>query len=184
VSESILCKYIGREHAQHLLDTINMLHSTTEDWSGSEFLKLHIDWDHVAGACDISMPGYIERALECFHHPAPTRRQYSPHAWQRPVYGSTTQAPMSPDTTDPLDDEGVKRLQEVIGTLLFYGRAVDYTVLQTLSDLASEQANGTAATMGALVGLLNYVATLVPQQNDDEKKEKDHNMRALFCALD
>jgi len=38
VSESILCKYIGREHAQHLLDTINMLYTTTEDWSGSEFL--------------------------------------------------------------------------------------------------------------------------------------------------
>jgi len=66
---------------------------------------------------------------------------------------------MQPDDSAPLDADDVQRLQEVVGTILSYGRAVDYTTLPALSSIASEQANGTEATMRALVRLLDYVAT-------------------------
>jgi len=49
-------------------------------------------------------------------------------------------------------------VQEVIGVLLYYARAVDSTLLTALGTLATQQANGTKATMEALSQILNYCA--------------------------
>ena len=32
------------------------------------------------------MPGYIPTALHIFQHKPPTRPQYAPHPWNKPVY--------------------------------------------------------------------------------------------------
>ena len=53
------------------------------------------------------------------------------------------------DTTKPLIPKETKKLQEIIGTLLYYGRAVDSTMLVALSTLASAQTKGTHATKRA-----------------------------------
>jgi hypothetical protein len=50
-------------------------------------------------------------------------------------------------------------LQEIIGTFLFLGRAVDPTILVALGTLASQQTQGTEATLDAVTQLLNYAAT-------------------------
>ena len=42
---------------------------------------------------------------------------------------------------------------------LYYGRAVDYTILLALSVIASEQSNGTKRTMEKTIQLLDYLAT-------------------------
>jgi len=65
-----------------------------------------------------------------------------------------------PDTTTPLTAADCKRVQEVIGVLLYYARAIDPTMLVALSTLASQQAAGTQATLHALTQLLNYSASL------------------------
>jgi hypothetical protein len=62
-----------------------------------------------------------------------------------------TSAPLSPDT--------VKRVQDIIGTLLYYGRAINPTLLTSLSSIAAQQANGTPAMTKACQQLLDYVAT-------------------------
>jgi hypothetical protein len=71
-----------------------------------------------------------------------------------------THAP-GPDSARPaIDAADTKCLQEVLGTLLFYARAVDSTMLPTISTLASQQAHGTkATTIEALTQLLNYCAS-------------------------
>jgi hypothetical protein len=48
---------------------------------------------------------------------------------------------------------------EIIGTLLFYARAIDNTMLVALNALASQQAAPTQTTMDHIVHLLNYAAT-------------------------
>ena len=105
------------------------------------------------------MPGYIERALQCFQHPAPTRAQHAPHTWIKPQYGAITQYAPSPDTSPALDVKDKLRVQEVLGVLLYYGRAVDSTILTAINTLASQQANATKETMKAITHLLNYCAT-------------------------
>ena len=49
-------------------------------------------------------------------------------------------------------------VQEVIGVLLYYARAVDSTLLTALGTLATQHANGTKSTMEALTQILNYCA--------------------------
>jgi hypothetical protein len=105
------------------------------------------------------MPGYIAAALKRFQHPHPTRPHHSPHHWDKPNYGACAQFTDAEDTTQPLDSAGTLRLQEVVGTFLYYARALDHTMLVALGTLAAAQADGTQATMKALTHLLNYAAT-------------------------
>ena len=65
----------------------------------------------------------------------------------------------APDETPALEKEQTRRLQEIIGTFLFYRRAVDLTMLVALGSLSSAQSKGTQATMDAVVQLLNCAAT-------------------------
>ena len=52
----------------------------------------------------------------------------------------------------------IKHVQKIVGTLLYYGRAVDSTLLTTLSAIAARQSNGTQAVTEACHQLLDYVA--------------------------
>jgi hypothetical protein len=105
------------------------------------------------------MPGYIERALQRFQHTPPTRPEHSPHAWQIPTYGAKTQYAPGPDVSPALNAADTTRVQQVLGTLLFYARAVDSTMLPAIGSIATQQAKGTKATMKAITQLLNYCAT-------------------------
>jgi hypothetical protein len=152
-------QYVHAADAQHLVDTLASLYEITTDWTGSKYLGLTLEWDYSARTLDISMPGYIAKALQRFSHPPPTRPQHSPHAWSRPDYGATTQYASPPDGTPLMDSADKTRLQEVIGTLLYYARALDSTMLVALGTLAAAQSKGTEATARACTQLLNYAAT-------------------------
>jgi len=64
-----------------------------------------------------------------------------------------------PNAIPALDAADCKHVQEVIGMLLYYARAMDVTMLTALVTLAMQQAKGTKATMEALTQLLNYCTT-------------------------
>jgi hypothetical protein len=67
---------------------------------------------------------------------------------------------LNPMTTPPpISKDGITRLQQIIGTLLFYGRAIDNTMLVALGTVAAAQTQGTEKTMAAIVQLLDYAAT-------------------------
>ena len=153
-------KYVGKEHAEHLITTLQAAnYKITTDWDGASFCGLTIDWDYENGTVDISMPGYVEKVLQRFEHPPPARPENAPHAWTPIQYGAKTQLTERPDTSPPLDKPGLKTLQEIIGCLLFYARAVDSTMLVALGSLAAAQSKGTTATLKACNKLLNYAAT-------------------------
>jgi hypothetical protein len=63
------------------------------------------------------------------------------------------------DTSLPLDKAGITKLQQIIGTLLYYARAVDNTMPVALGTLASAQTQATTQIMDAAIHLLNYAAT-------------------------
>jgi hypothetical protein len=151
--------YVDKHNAEHLIDTLRQLYTITTEWDGSLYCGLTLAWDYNARHVDVSMPGYIARALARFEHIPATRAQHSPHAWTPPSYGTAVQLATPADTSAPLDAAARTRLQEVIGTLLYYARAVDSTMLVALGTLASAQTKGTQATATAITQLLNYCAT-------------------------
>ena len=52
-----------------------------------------------------------------------------------------------------------KYVQQVLGTFLYYARAVDITMLVSLSTIASEQATPTQSTMCKVDQFIDYVAS-------------------------
>ena len=52
----------------------------------------------------------------------------------------------------------MKRLQQVVGSLLYYGRAVDHSILPAVAALSRQQASPTAATIASMHRLLGYVS--------------------------
>ena len=59
----------------------------------------------------------------------------------------------------PLNEEGVHRIQAIIGAALLYGQAVDNKLLVALNSIGTQQASATEATNEAVKQLLDYMAT-------------------------
>eukprot|EP00978_Attheya_sp_CCMP212_P014794 scaffold37878_cov107-Attheya_sp.AAC.4 len=129
----------------------------TTDWDGTNYCGLTLEWDYKARTCDISLPGYVERALHRFQHQPAKRPQHSPHAHQKPIYGAAQQLTIPEDISTPLDSDGILRLQEIVGTFLYYARAVDSTMLVALGSIASAKKSEDTAI--AITQLLNFAAT-------------------------
>jgi len=105
------------------------------------------------------MPGYLDKALLRFKHEMPKSKQNSPHPHVKPQYGAKAQYSTEVDSSPPLGKEETKYIQAVMGTLLYYARAVDSTILTALSAIAIEQANPTEQTRAKVKQLLDYCAT-------------------------
>jgi hypothetical protein len=161
VVDDFAVKYTKKRDADHLLETLEKMYVCSTDWGATRYCGLTLKWDYVSRirSCLLSMPGYIERALKRFKHKAPGRHERSPHAWVKPNYGAKVQYAEGPDMSTPLNAADTKHIQEVLGTFLFYARAIDSTMLAAIGTLATQQAHGTKATLVALTQLLNYAAS-------------------------
>ena len=93
------------------------------------------------------MPGYIKKALAKYLHEAPKKPQHSPYPVQPKKYGAAAQDPLPVNELQELEEKENRRIQQVVGTILYYARAVDMTVLAALSSITSQQAKATEETM-------------------------------------
>jgi hypothetical protein len=53
-------KYVGKEHADHLINCLKEKYKLTKDWAGDLYCGISLKWDYAARTLDISMPGYIK----------------------------------------------------------------------------------------------------------------------------
>ena len=97
--------------------------------------------------------------LQHFGHKRPRRLQNSPHPHVAPIYGAKAQYVEMDIPSAPLDKEGQKLIQAVTGTLLYYSRAVDPTMLVTLNAVATQQASPMQKTMDRIKHLLDYCSS-------------------------
>jgi hypothetical protein len=152
-------KYVGREHAEHLMECIKKNYNISSDWNGSAYCGLTLEWNYKNRIGALSMPGYIKAALHKHQHAAPARPEHAPHTWNPPIYGANTQYVEDETTSPALSDKDVNKLQQLTGTLLYYVRAVDPTLIMPINVLASEQSRATAVTAEKVIKLLNYCNT-------------------------
>ena len=105
------------------------------------------------------MLDYIPKSLTRFQHPTPCIPQHQPYPHVKPTYGTKAQYTEDVDSSPPLDKQGKKYIQEVIGMLLHYARCVDNTMLPALRSLTTQQANSTQNPQKLVHQLLNYATT-------------------------
>ena len=85
--------------------------------------------------------------------------QNNPYPTTAKQYGVKVQLTDPINRSAPLLLLEVKCLQQIIGTFLFYGRAIDPTILMALSELSSNQATATEATQRTCHQFLDYCAS-------------------------
>ena len=95
-------KYVGKEHADHLLNVLHKYYSTTIDWTGSLYCGITLQWNYRKRYVDISMPGYIDKVRQRFDHKTPPKPQHSPFKLQPCKFGTAAQ--------EPIDDNKTKKL--------------------------------------------------------------------------
>ena len=122
-------------------------------------LGMSLKWNYHQRHVDISMPKYIETCLKKFAHPKPSSHQAQPHQWIPPKYGEKVQYAHEPAPSPSLSTRDTKRVQEIVGTLLYYARAVVPTMLPAINDIASQQSQPTQEMARHLCQLLDYAAS-------------------------
>ena len=117
-------EYVGKEHALHILKTLEKKYEITTDWEGTKCLGIYLAWDynvrHVNWTCRISMYGYITRVLLKYGHPRTSKPKLSLHKHREVIYGAKEQLTPEDNTTTPLDSKGTKRIQGIFNALLYY----------------------------------------------------------------
>eukprot|EP00804_Cyclotella_cryptica_P024159 CCRYP_015591-RA/>CCRYP_015591-RA protein AED:0.25 eAED:0.16 QI:0/0/0/1/1/1/2/0/716 len=152
-------KYVGREHAEHLIQVLKEHYTMSIDWDGALYCGIQLNWDYDHRTLNISMPQYIHKVLQHFQHPKQPPPQDGPYKPYPKKYGAAAQDPIPADDSAPLDATGLKQIQQIVGALLYYARAVDNTILLSLSAIASEQAHPTQLTYKRCHHLLDYYAS-------------------------
>ena len=152
-------KYENEQDVRDLITHLQKKYQTTVDWTGQHFCGMHLKWDYHKRTVELSLPGYINKALQRFRHPPPPRPEHSPHPWLPPNYGKTPQ--LAPTTTNtPLAPTDRKWVQEFLGTFLYYARTIDNTMLPAISSIAAAVSTSSIADIRTRINhFLNYAAT-------------------------
>jgi hypothetical protein len=157
-TDDFLVKFKKKEDAEHLITTLEKKYDVKVDWQATKFLGMTIVHDRVARTITLSMPGYVEAALKRFNVVASSKPTISPAKYDPPNYGKPDLS-IAIDSSPPLAATGKLFIQEVVGTFLFYGRAVDNTMLTPLSKIATRQSTPTQDLMDITQHFLQYAAT-------------------------
>ncbi len=150
-------KYVGLEYFNFLLELLKKFHDVQCNMAGDKLASIAIQWDYPGKCCRLSMPRYIDNLLLKFKHPCPLKPRLSPFACLPISYGTKTQFSPDEDKSALLDDSRKHRIQEIIGSLLYYAHAVDNKLLVALSAIAAKQSKATVTTEHAVHLLLDYV---------------------------
>jgi hypothetical protein len=131
-------KYVGKDNAHHLRNALLRSYETTTYWGGTVYSGMTLKWDHQKCTCDIYMSGYATNVLNKFQDDTPKYPQHTPSKYVTTIYGAKTQY-ATRDETPLLSAKQCNNIQKITGSILYYARAVDTTVLMPRNDIATEQ---------------------------------------------
>jgi hypothetical protein len=137
IKNDFAVKYVGKHHAEHLRNALLRTYELTNDWTATVYSGMKLKWDYNKRICNMSMPGYLSNVFSKFQHNSPKQPQHTPSWYVTPVYGAKTQY-ATRDETPPLTAQQCLTIQKVTGSVLYYARAVDPTVVMPVNDIATE----------------------------------------------
>ena len=143
-------KYREEAQARRLMDVLKEVYTIKEDWSGTSYVGFNIAHDQVKGTLTLSMPRYVEDAAARFDIDTSTR--------------VNDPLPVAADgqMAEKASDDQRRRVQQIVGVMLYYARAVDAMLLVRVSKIASEIVGATLATLASAEKLVRYAATQEP----------------------
>lgn len=187
-----------QDDANFLFSTLTDKYPMKIDWAGASYLGYKIEdvGQGDARTLTLSMPKYVPAMLERFDW-HPTSNTLQPERFtQQPYWTKEAQLTAAEDTSEALSDSDKKRVQQIVGAVLYLGRALDTTLLCACGRVASAQAKPTQHTLAAAHHLLDYCATypnvrlvfkpsdMILRMDSDASynSERGARSRASYCA--
>ena len=96
-------KYVGKEHAHHLLNVLKEFYEKEEDWTGSLYCGITLDWHYDQQYVDISMVNHVLKQLEKYKQPPPKKPQHCPFEPKPIQYGKQSDTIPQEEPSPPLD---------------------------------------------------------------------------------
>jgi hypothetical protein len=151
--------YTDPAGAEHLHQHLAKRYPLRANWTPTKYLGLTIVFDYTARSVSLSMPGYIAKVIHRFQRllSLGAAQAASSSIYVPPTYGQSTQYTKI-DDTQPLSKADILEIQELVGCILFYARAIDATMLPAVNHISSVQANLTAQVQQMGQRLLAYGA--------------------------
>lgn len=151
-------KYFRKQDVDHLHTVLTKLYPVKVDYNATEYLGFKINFNDAKRTVTLSMPGYVSKLLERHADIIPQRARSTPEDYQPVNYGNPdNQKDPLPENSPLLTAKDIKRLQSIIGSLLYYARAVDPTILHAVNHAASLQSHPTAAVFDRAKRILQYL---------------------------
>jgi hypothetical protein len=141
----------------HLVFTLQQLYQVKVNWAGNKYLGMDIDIDRTERHVTISMPGYVAKLLQRVK-PHGIKGASTPGIYTPPNYANPTSQRATVDLSTRASEPQKRLLQSVVGTLLYYSRAVDPSILTAVLELGSTQSQPTEKDMDKMNRLLQYVS--------------------------
>ena len=105
-------EYVGERHTHHLRHVLKQRYYITEDWAGTKFAGIYIEWnydtEHIERTCCLCIKGYIKDLLLRFGNNPPYKPHLSPQKHCDIIYGAKVQMTHEVDTSPPLDEAVIK----------------------------------------------------------------------------
>ena len=143
----------------HLIKALKQVYTVTVDWAGSMYCGTTLTWNYKEMYVDLSMPKYIEQVLHKYQHPKPSKPKNSPYKCIRPIYRKQPQMAVTTDDLPILPPKSIKRIQQITGSLLYYSRMIDSTILVALNTITTQKLGATQKTQQDIHWLLYYCNT-------------------------
>ena len=80
-------KYVGKEHALHLKQTLDKNCKLTTEWDVTIYIGITLDWDYKLRQVHIPLPGYTDKSRKQFNH-TKKKNQNQPYPSEPIIYGA------------------------------------------------------------------------------------------------
>ncbi len=153
-------RYGSKADAEFLIHVLQQHgYELTIKWDGETYLGMKVTFNRLQRTVSLAMPNYITKMLTRFrpHYLQPGHRAAkTPGIYIPPNYGKREPQLAPIDSSAPLSAAQNLEIQGIVGTALYYARAVDPTLLPVANELASQQANPTLKVQQTANRFLSY----------------------------
>ena len=109
-------KYIGKEHAEHLMAVLGQHYNMEQDWKEELYCGITLKWNYNERYVDISMSNHVHKKLIEYEHERPKRDQHCPYAPPPVRYGKDLQLITLEKESPPATDTEKKYIRKVLGS--------------------------------------------------------------------
>ena len=133
--------YTNKDDVNHLTSIMRSKSKFKVDFHAKQNIGINLEWDYIKRQVICSMHGYVRNAEEELKNILIAKRHYAPSYIEQSNYKAKVQYAKE-DHEPPLSATQIKTIKRVVRKFLYYGRAIDNTMLHALNNIALTKNKG------------------------------------------